>query len=335
VNAVGESLRVLVTGGAGFIGSHIVDRLRKDGHRVGVLDNFSTGDILNLTEGPMGEVAIHDHDIQDYEAVRKIVQGYQMVVHEAALVSVARSVEDPLRVNQVNVTGTLNVLRAAVEAKVERFVYASSSSVYGDTETLPKSESMGTVPASPYGASKLAAENYCRVFAKVYGLKTVSLRYFNVYGPRQKSGFYSGVIPAFIRRASEGKAPIIYGDGLQTRDFTFVQDVVEANILSLTSPRIKGGEVYNVAGGSTITINELAQSVTSLLGKPDLAPEHVEPRKGDIRASFADVSKAKGELGYQPRFPLSQGLAETAAWFAREHKEAALERAPSERLTTA
>lgn len=317
--------RVLVTGGAGFIGSHIVDRLREEGHEVGVLDNFSTGDILNLTQGPKGVVAIHDRDIQDYEAVRKVVQRYQAVVHQAALVSVARSVEDPLRVNQVNVTGTLNLLRAAVEAKVDRFVYASSSSVYGDTETLPKRESMITVPSSPYGASKLAAENYCRVFAKVYGLKTVSLRYFNVYGPRQKGGFYSGVIPTFIRRAQEGKPPVVYGDGLQTRDFTFVQDVVEANFLSLTSSRIKGGEVYNVAAGATISINELALTVVGLLGKPNLEPQHAEPRKGDIRASYADVSKARDELGYRPRFSLAQGLTETIGWFSQKHNEEALQ----------
>jgi UDP-glucose 4-epimerase len=315
-----DGSRVLVTGGAGFIGSHIVDRLTQEGVEVGVLDNFSTGDASNLAKSSNRGVSIHELDIQDYDAVRKVVGDYQVVVHEAALVSVARSVEDPLRVNQVNVTGTLNLLRAAVEARVERFVYASSSSVYGDTETLPKKESMGTVPSSPYGASKLAAENYCRVFAKVYGLKTVSLRYFNVYGPRQKGGFYSGVIPIFIRRVHEGKAPIVFGDGLQTRDFTFVQDVVEANILSLTSPLIKGGEVYNIAAGGTISVNDLALTVAGLLGKLDLSPEHAEPRKGDIRASYADVSKAREELGYRPRFSLAQGLAETIAWFSGQRE---------------
>jgi UDP-glucose 4-epimerase len=332
---MGTSLKVLVTGGAGFIGSHIVDRLRREGYQVGILDNFSTGDILNLVQGPKGEVSVHDRDIQDYEAVRNVVRGYQMIVHEAALVSVARSVEDPFRVNQVNVTGTLNVLRAAVEAKVQRVIYASSSSVYGETETLPKTESMATVPASPYGTSKLAAENYCRVFAKVYGLKTVCLRYFNVYGPRQKSGFYSGVIPTFIKRATEGKPPIVFGDGLQTRDFTFVDDVVEANMLSLTSPRIVGGEVYNIGGGSTTTINDLAQTVTGLLGKPGLAPEHAEPRSGDIRASYADFSKARDELGYRPKFSLSEGLAETAAWFCREHREGGPQRLAVEGRTPA
>jgi len=317
--------RVLVTGGAGFIGSHIVDRLTLEGVEVGVLDNFSTGDARNLAKTSHPKVTVHDQDIRDYSAVRKIVQEYQSVIHQAALVSVARSVEDPGVVNEVNVTGTLNLLRAAVEAKVQRFVYASSSSVYGDTETLPKRESMSTVPSSPYGTAKLAAENYCRVFAKVYGLKTVSLRYFNVYGPRQKGGFYSGVIPTFIRRVREGKAPVIYGDGLQTRDFTFVQDVVEANLLSLTSPLIKGGEVYNIAAGGTISVNELALSIVKLLGKHDLAPEHTDPRKGDIRASYADVSKAREEIGYRPRFSLAQGLAETIAWFSQQPQEEALQ----------
>jgi len=308
---------VLVTGGAGFIGSSIVDRLVDEGLEVGVLDNFSTGEIRNLERSSNRGVTVHKLGIEDYDAVRKVVGGYKVVVHQAALVSVARSVEDPLRVNQVNVAGTLNLLRAATEAGVERFVYASSSSVYGDTETLPKRESMGTVPSSPYGASKLAAENYCRVFAKVFGLKTVSLRYFNVYGPRQKGGFYSGVIPTFIKRVREGKPPTIFGDGMQTRDFTFVQDVVEANFLALTSPQIKGGEVYNVAAGGTISISELALTVARLLGKPDLAPEYAEPRKGDIRASYADVSKAREELGYRPRFSLAQGLAETIEWFSQ------------------
>jgi len=328
-----NGLRVLVTGGAGFIGSHIVDRLIEEGHEVGVLDNFSTGDASNLAKVADRGVTMHKQDIRDYEAVRNAVAGYQVVVHQAALVSVARSVEDPLRVNEVNVTGTLNLLRAAVESKVDRFVYASSSSVYGDTETLPKRESMATVPSSPYGASKLAGENYCRVFAKVYGLKTVALRYFNVYGPRQKGGFYSGVIPTFIRRVHDGKAPTIYGDGLQTRDFTFVQDVVEANLLSVTSPRTMGGEVFNIAAGGTISVNELALTVSGLLGRPDLRAEHVEPRKGDIRGSYADVSKARDELGYMPRFSLAQGLAETVAWFSHERKEETLEspavRAPS------
>jgi UDP-glucose 4-epimerase len=317
---------VLVTGGAGFIGSHIVDRLMAEGHDVGVVDNFTTGDTRNLAKHLDKRIAIHHVDIRDYDTVRKIVREYRSVIHQAALVSVARSVEEPGLVNDVNVTGTLNLLRAAVESKVDRFVYASSSSVYGDTETLPKRESMGTVPSSPYGTSKLAAENYCRVFAKVYGLKTVSLRYFNVYGPRQKGGSYSGVIPAFIKSASEGKAPTVYGDGLQTRDFTFVQDVVDANILSLTSPRVEGGEVYNIAGGRTTSINELALMVTGMFDRADLVPVHAEPRKGDIKASYADISKAQLGIGYRAKFSLAHGLAETVGWFSGQHKEEGLQR---------
>jgi nucleoside-diphosphate-sugar epimerase len=282
----------------------------------------------NLAKHLSQRIAIHDVDIRDYDAVRKVVQEYRSVIHQAALNNVTRSVDDPGLVNDVNVTGTLNLLRASVEHNVERFVYASSSTVYGETETLPKRESMGTVPSSPYGASKLAAENYCRVFAKVHGLKTVSLRYFNVYGPRQKGGFgyYTGVIPSFIRWASEGRAPTIYGDGSQTRDFTFVQDVVDANILSLTSPRIIGGEVYNIAGGRTISINELALMVTSLLDRPDLQPVYVEARKGDIKASYADISKATDGLGYRPKFSLTRGLAETVAWFSGQRTEEGLQR---------
>jgi nucleoside-diphosphate-sugar epimerase len=320
--------KVLVTGGAGFIGSHIVDRLMAEGHDVGVLDNFATGDMRNLAKHLSQRIAIHDVDIRDYDAIRKVVQEYRSVIHQAALNNVTRSVDDPGLVNDVNVTGTLNLLRASVEHDIERFVYASSSTVYGETETLPKRESMGTVPSSPYGASKLAAENYCRVFAKVHGLKTVSLRYFNVYGPRQKGGFgyYTGVIPSFIRWASEGRAPTIYGDGSQTRDFTFVQDVVDANVLSLTSPRIIGGEVYNIAGGRTISINELALMVTSLLNRPDLQPVYVEARKGDIKASYADISKATDGLGYRPKFSLTRGLAETVAWFSGQRTEEGLQR---------
>jgi UDP-glucose 4-epimerase len=284
--------------------------------------------VRNLAKHLSRRIAIHDVDIRDYDAIRKVVQEYRSVLHQAALNNVARSVDDPGQVNEVNVTGTLNLLRASVASNIERFVYASSSTVYGETETLPKRESMSTVPSSPYGTSKLAAENYCRVFAKVYGLKTVSLRYFNVYGPRQKGGYgyYSGVVPSFIKWASEGKAPTIYGDGLQTRDFTFVEDVVDANILSLTSPRVEGGEVYNIAGGRTIAINELALMVTGMFDRADLQPVHVEPRKGDIRASYADISKAQLGLGYRPKFTLAHGLAETVAWFSGQHNEEGLQR---------
>jgi len=322
-----KAKRVLVTGGGGFIGSHVVDRLVTEGFKVGVLDNFVTGDRTNLSRHTANAVTIHETDIVDADAVEKVLRGYDMVVHNAALVSVTRSVEDPILVNGVNVSGTVNLLRAAVRSRVERFVYASSSSVYGDTETLPKDESMPTRPTSPYGVSKLSAESYCSAFAKVYGLRTVSLRYFNVFGPRQKAGLYSGVIPIFIRRVLDGKHPIIYGDGSQTRDFTFVSDVVEANLLALSNDNVLGGEVYNIAGGRTTSVNELASKVTLLLGRPDLVPEHVGARKGDILASYADVSRAGRELGYRPRTSLSDGLKETIEWVMNSETAAPGEKA--------
>jgi UDP-glucose 4-epimerase len=242
------------------------------------------------------------------------LKGYEAIVHQGALVSVTRSVEDPLSTNSTNVTGTINLLKAAVDAGVRRVVYASSSSVYGETETLPKMEDMPTRPISPYAVSKLSAENYCVAFARVYGLGTVSLRYFNVYGPRQKYGPYSGVIPTFIKRVQNDEPPVIFGDGEQTRDFTYVQDVVEANLLSLTAD-LEPGQIFNVAAGRTCTINELAANISSLMGKPDLKAQHLAERKGDIRASYADINKARKVLGYQPKFELEKGLRRTIDWF--------------------
>lgn len=310
--------KVLVTGGCGFIGSHIVDELLRRGYSVGVLDNLATGREENLS-GNISKISLHRGDISDFEFVSKIVPGYDAVIHEAALVSVTRSVENPLLTNQVNVEGTINLLKASVDSRVRKFVYASSSSVYGDTETLPKRESMITSPVSPYGVSKLAAENYCRTFARVYGLKTVSLRYFNVYGPRQKYGPYSGVIPTFIKQVLDGKSPVIFGDGEQTRDFTFVSDVVSANILSLERDVAPGG-VYNVARGKTITINELGRLIISILGytgKIDLV--HQSERPGDIRASYADISMAVKELGYSPKYDVGAGLKSVVHWFVNGH----------------
>jgi UDP-glucose 4-epimerase len=292
--------RVLVTGGAGFIGSHIVDALIGRDLEVGVLDDFATGEMSNLPiDSP--RLRIHRGDIRDEAFVKQAVKGYDAIVHEAALVSVTRSIEDPERTNSVNVGGTLNLLSAANDAKIERFIFASSSSVYGESQTLPKIETMNTSPISPYAVSKLAAENYCRVFASVYGLSTVSLRYFNVYGPRQKYGPYSGVIPTFVNRVIHDEAPIVFGDGEQTRDFTYVQDAVSANLLSLErdpSP----GEVFNVAGGAQVSLNLLAASIEKIMGKPSLGTEHAPPREGDIRHSFADISKARAVLGYSPRY---------------------------------
>jgi UDP-glucose 4-epimerase len=306
--------KVLVTGGCGFIGSHIVDALVQEGYSVGILDNLSTGDRDNVREHlDRGSVILHSGDVRDFTFVEKTVVGYDVVIHEAALVSVTRSVENPLTTNEVNINGTLNVLWAAVKAKVGRFIYASSSSVYGETETLPKTETMRTVPISPYGASKLAAENYCKVFAKVYGLRTINLRYFNVYGPRQKYGPYSGVIPIFIRQVAKGEPPTIYGDGKQSRDFTFVSDVVKANLLCLEKD-IEPGAVFNIAAGRPVTVNRLASTTVELMGKEGLAPRHVKSRAGDIRHSYADIGKARDVLGYSPEVKIEEGLRRLIEW---------------------
>ena len=298
--------RVLVTGGAGFIGSHIVDALVKRGLEVGVLDDFSTGESGNL-EGYISRVRLHRGDIRDEDFVKSTVKGYEAIIHEAGLVSVSRSVLDPSRTSRINVDGTLNLLIAAKDANVQRFVYASSSSVYGETETLPKVETMDPHPISPYAVSKLAAENYCRVFARVYGLHTVSLRYFNIYGPRQKFGQYSGVIPTFINRVKNDEAPIIFGDGEQTRDFTFVEDAVSANLLSLERDP-EPGEVLNVAAGGQVSLKKLAATIEMLMGKPSLGTEKANPRTGDVRHSYADISRARAVLGYAPSFSLEEGL---------------------------
>jgi len=307
----GSSRSILVTGGCGFIGSHLVDAFVERGWEVGIFDNLSTGTESNLRAG--SRVRFHKGDVRDFDAVRKAMTGYKVVSHQAALVSVARSVDDPLVSNAVNVGGTLNVLTAARELGVERVIYASSSSVYGETEILPKVETMKTNPASPYAASKLAAENYCRTFASAYGLRTVSLRYFNVYGPRQRGGPYSGVVPAFVGAVLAGKPPVINGDGSQTRDFTYVQDAAQANVLCVER-EVKPGEVFNVASASQTSILELAKLVAEVGGKRGQVLEFREERKGDVRHSYADISKISSAVGYKPRYPLKLGLNEVFNW---------------------
>lgn len=302
-----------MTGGCGFIGSHIVEAFLRKGWEVGILDDLSTGTESNLKAGL--KVRFHKGDIRDLDAVRRAMDGYKAVSHQAALVSVARSVDDPIMSNAVNVGGTLNVLTAARDSGVERVVYASSSSVYGETETLPKTETMQANPASPYAVSKLAGENYCRTFATVYGLRTVSLRYFNVYGPRQREGPYSGVIPAFVGNVLAGRPPVINGDGSQTRDFTYVQDAVEANVICIEK-NVKAGEVFNVGSASRTSILELAGIVARLGGRPGLKPEFRPERKGDVRHSYADISKISASVGYNPRYTLQRGLKEVFDWMA-------------------
>jgi len=305
-----EGSSVLVTGGAGFIGSHIAEALLERGCRVTVIDNFFTGSKQNLSGCMDGRnFSLVESDIRDPDRLRSFMEDVDVVYHQAAVVSVKRSVENPALTHEVNVTGTLNLLGAALDAGVRRFVYASSSSVYGDTPTLPKGESLPAVPLSPYGVSKLAGEKYCTVYHEAFGLPTVSLRYFNVYGPRQTAGPYSGVISIFIDRVLSGKPPVIDGDGEQTRDFTSVRDVVQANLLAAEREEAVG-EVFNVAAGARTSINRLAATILKLSGRDDLELVHGPPRPGDIRDSLADISKAKRKLDYNPTVDLESGLDE-------------------------
>jgi UDP-N-acetylglucosamine 4-epimerase len=309
---------ILVTGGAGFIGSHIVDRLLQEGLTVRVLDNLSNGEKKNLAQlQNKKSFQFIEGDVRNFDSVKKAVEGVDAVVHEAALVSVTRSVEDPRLSNEINVTGTVNLLKACVDAHVKRFILASSCAVYGDTETLPNHENLAPKPLSPYAADKLAAETYAKVFHDVYGLETVSLRYFNVYGPRQKYGPYSGVISIFINCLQENKPPLIVGDGTQTRDFVNVGDVVEANINALSKPKA-AGEVFNVSTGEATTINKLAETIQQIMGKIDLKPVHAEPRPGDIMHSYGDITKAERKLEYKPRVPLEKGLSELVKWYSKQ-----------------
>ncbi|MGI8587075.1 MAG: SDR family oxidoreductase [Chloroflexia bacterium] len=303
----------LITGGAGFIGSNLVEALLRSGKAVRVLDNLETGYMANL-ERFNGEIEFIEADLRDADAVRRAVAGMDVVLHQAALVSVPRSVADPLNANEVNVTGTLNVLLAARDAGVSRVVIASSSSVYGDSPTLPKVETMVVEPISPYGVSKLAAERYCTAFTAVYGLPTVALRYFNVFGPRQDpQSAYAAVIPRFLTAMLHGNAPTIYGDGRQSRDFTYIDNVVEANLLAAEAPAEVSG-YFNVACGDRISLLELVAHLNAILGT-DLAPVYEAPRAGDVRDSQADITKIGDALGYTPVVPFGEGLARTVEYF--------------------
>lgn len=307
--------KVVVTGGAGFIGSHLAEELARRDYRVIILDDLSTGKVENI-EDLLGKenVEFIKGSITDLPLLRELFRGVDYVFHQAALPSVPRSIENPQATHEVNVSGTLNVLLAARENSIKKVLYTSSSSVYGDIPTLPKKEDMVPHPLSPYAVTKLAGEYYCQVFHQVYGLPTVCLRYFNVYGPRQDpNSQYAAVIPSFIKRALEGNPPIIFGDGEQTRDFTFVKDAVEASILAVESDA-RG--LFNIAQGERITINELAQLVISIVGE-NMEPVHQELRPGDIRHSLADISLARA-FGYEPRCSLKEGLRETIRSFQHE-----------------
>ncbi len=303
----------LVTGGAGFIGSSIVAELLRRGERVRVLDNFATGRRENLAPFA-ADIEIVEGDLRGMSAIHRAVQGAEVVFHEAALPSVQRSIDDPETTHMVNATGTLNMLLAARDAGVRRVVFAASSSVYGDSPTLPKREDMLPRPKSPYAASKLAGEHFCRIFADVYRLETVCLRYFNVFGPRQDpNSQYAAVIPRFIEAMLAGKAPTVYGDGGQSRDFTYVANVVEANLLAATAPNVSG-QVFNIACGQRYTLLDLIGILNGLLGA-SIAPHCVEGRAGDVRHSLADVSLAQEHLGYRVEVGFEEGLRRTLEWF--------------------
>lgn len=308
----------LITGGAGFIGSNIVEVLLDRGERIRVLDNFSTGKRDNLRPFS-NRIELVEGDIRSYHIVREATEDIDFILHQAALPSVPRSIKDPITTNDVNVTGTLNLLQAARDSGVKRVVYASSSSVYGDLEALPKTEEMLPKPLSPYAVSKMAGEKYCQVFTQIYGLETVSLRYFNVFGPRQDpSSQYSAVIPKFVRSIIQGISPTVHGDGEQSRDFTFVENVVQANLLACEQGYEKlDGEVFNIACGRRITINMLIQSINHLLSS-NITPEYVETRPGDVKHSLANIGKAQQFLGYKPETDFNKGLAAVIDWMKRE-----------------
>jgi UDP-glucose 4-epimerase len=306
-------MKTVVTGGAGFIGSNLVGALLQDGHEVHIIDNLSTGKHENLIDlVSQTDCTFVEGSVTDLDLLRTVFRDIDCVFHQAAIPSVQRSVDDPRATNDANVNGTLAVLIAARDCGVKKVVYASSSSVYGDTPTLPKTEEMIPNPKSPYAVSKLTGEYYCRVFSEVYGLKTVCLRYFNVYGPKQDpSSDYAAVIPRFITRALEQQPPIIYGDGTQTRDFTYVNDVAHANIQSMKQ-EVEG--IFNIACGERISVNELATIAMELVGV-NLAVIYDEPRSGDIKDSLADISRARKELVFNPEYSLTDGLEETIRWF--------------------
>jgi nucleoside-diphosphate-sugar epimerase len=307
-------MQFLVTGGAGFIGSHLVERLLERRDDVVVLDDFSTGRRENLAPFE-GRFTLIEGTLTDPAACARAVQGADYVLHQAALGSVPRSIEDPVTTHEVNATGTLNLLRVAAEAGVRRVVFAASSSAYGDTEELPKHEGMPVRPRSPYAVSKAAGEAYCRAFHASYGLETVALRYFNVFGPRQDpASQYAAVVPLFVTAALEGRSPLIFGDGEQSRDFTYIANVVDANLAACQAGPAALGEVYNVGAGDRTTINELWRTIRDLVGA-DVEPRHAPPRPGDVRHSLAALDRARADLGYEPHVDVAEGLRRTVEWY--------------------
>jgi nucleoside-diphosphate-sugar epimerase len=313
-----EYSRVLVTGGCGFIGSHIADQLLREGSEVTIIDNLDTGHLANVA-GHQGKKGFNfiQGDIRDFALVKETMKDVDAVFHEAALASVTLSVKDPILTNDINVTGTLNLLKASADLHVKRFIYASSAAVYGDTLSPQKKEDLAPNPRSPYGISKLAAENYVKIFYKLYGLETVSLRYFNVYGPRQRFDLqcaYGGVITIFTNRLLRGMPPVVFGDGEQTRDFVYVADVVEANMLALNC-RKAAGEAFNVGTGSSVSVNQVAETLKEIMNKKELKNISAPPRPADGRHGYADINKAHSILGFHPKVGLKDGLTQLVEWY--------------------
>ncbi len=306
--------KYMVTGGAGFIGSHLSRELVRQGHDVVILDNLSTGKIENIQD-IMEKIRFVEGSITDLDTVMDCCQGVDCVFHQAALPSVPRSVKDPLTSDEHNIGGTLRVFWGAHQCGVRRVVYAASSSIYGNTKELPKHEGMQPTPMSPYAVNKRVSELYGAVFNNLYGLNTIGLRYFNVFGPRQDpNSQYAAVVPKFITLFLDGKAPVIHGDGLQSRDFTYIDNVVEANIAACNSQPEAGGRSYNIALGGRITVKDLCLKIRDLVGS-DIEPEHESDRPGDVKHSQADVALARKYLGYQGEIDLDEGLKRTVQWY--------------------
>ncbi len=307
--------RYLVTGGGGFIGSHLADRLLHEGHEVVVVDNFLTGRRENIAHLE-GKIDLHEIDIRDQNALHQAMQGVEYVFHQAALPSVPRSIDNPLTTHEINTTGTLNVLVAARDAGVKRLVFAGSSSTYGDAQAEYKSEDLPPRVKSPYAASKVIGESYCRVFNEIYGLETVIIRYFNVFGPRQDPDSpYGAVIPLFVKAMMSEKSPSIFGDGSHSRDFTYIDNVVHGNMLAMHTPHV-AGETMNIACGNRISLLDLVDELNHIMGK-SLHPEFHPARKGDVKHSRAAIEKARQLLGYEPIVSFSEGLARTVAWYEK------------------
>jgi nucleoside-diphosphate-sugar epimerase len=314
-------MRYLVTGGAGFIGSNTVDELVRRGHSVVVLDDISSGKEDNLAE-IRNKITFIKGSITDIEAVRKAMHEAEYVLHLAARTSVPRSMKDPIETNKINIDGTLNVLVAAKELKVKRVVFAASSSVYGETTTLPKVETMRPEPISPYGVTKYVGELYGQTFGRCYGLENVALRYFNIFGPRQDPGSpYSGVLAKFCTAFLEGTQPVVFGDGEQTRDFTYVENAVQANLLACEAPNASG-KVFNVGVGGRFSLNDVLRELARITGKT-VEAKYEAPRDGDIRDSQADISQARVFLGYEPQVTFEEGLARTFEWYRETQTKAA------------